>query len=177
MLPCIRSRDPSFACGIAPASSSENTYSRWWPRLLPWLLVALTIVGCEKGGRKVVPVKGTVTIDGAPMTFGRVLFSPIASEGQMEAGKPAIGYIQSDGTFTLTTYKANDGAVTGNHRVIVSSKSRKKSDRSKPPWPDNVPRFENLRLVGQRFEVKQEGQNSIEIQLTSDQIRNFGEQE
>lgn len=34
-------------------------------------------------------------------------------------GKSAMGKVQPDGTFTLSTYAEGDGAITGRHRVRV----------------------------------------------------------
>jgi hypothetical protein len=79
----------------------------------------LPLVGCGSssatGGATTLPVKGTVTYKGKPLTKGTVTFEP---EG---AGKEATGAIQPDGTFVLTTYTKDDGAVVGKHRVMVDS--------------------------------------------------------
>lgn len=68
--------------------------------------------GCGSG-LDIVPVRGKVQIDGAPMTEGKVLFSSI------DRHKPAVGTIQPDGTFVLSTLKSGDGAVPGRFRVTV----------------------------------------------------------
>ena len=60
-----------------------------------------------------VPVTGKVTYQGRPLTKGTVMFEP---EG---AGKEGRGEIQPDGTYVLSTYKKDDGAVLGNHHVTV----------------------------------------------------------
>ena len=78
----------------------------------------LPLVGCgssSASGAATLPVKGTVTYKGKPLTKGTVIFEP---EG---AGKEATGAIQPDGTFVLTTYKKDDGAVVGKHRVMVDN--------------------------------------------------------
>ena len=62
---------------------------------------------------------GTVTVDGQPLPYGRVMFAPRASEANVQPGKPAIGVIQSDGRYTLSTYGDDDGAVVGSHTVTV----------------------------------------------------------
>jgi hypothetical protein len=77
----------------------------------------LTFAGCGSStptGAATSPVKGKVTYKGQPLTKGTVTFEP---DG---AGKEASGDIQPDGTFVLTTYKKDDGAVIGNHRVMVT---------------------------------------------------------
>ncbi len=73
-----------------------------------------TVVGC--GGRKVYPVQGKVVFaDGSIMTGGWVVFEPL------EAGKQvsAIGDIQGDGTFVLSTDGKSDGAMEGWYKITV----------------------------------------------------------
>jgi hypothetical protein len=77
----------------------------------------LTLVGCGSStptGARTSPVQGKVTYKGQPLTKGTVTFEP---DG---AGKEGSGEIQPDGTFVLTTYKKDDGAVIGTHRVMVT---------------------------------------------------------
>ena len=60
----------------------------------------------------VTPVEGKVLYQGKPLEFGSVLFQPAK-------GPLAQGEIASDGTFRLSTYSENDGAVAGNHHVQI----------------------------------------------------------
>jgi hypothetical protein len=81
------------------------------------VFVFLSFAGCGSSspkGAPTLPVKGKVTYKGQPLTKGRVVFEP---DG---AGKEAYGDIQPDGSFVLSTYKKDDGAVIGNHRVMVT---------------------------------------------------------
>jgi hypothetical protein len=63
------------------------------------LIVALVLSGCGRKGPIMVPIKGTVTLDGAPMPDGIIYFKTIAegSVDQMEikdghfAGKVEVG--------------------------------------------------------------------------------------
>jgi len=66
--------------------------------------------GCKRNPR-VVPVAGTVLYNGQPLPFGSVTFQP-------DKGQPAVGDVSS-GTFTLSSYGPNDGAVPGKHGVAV----------------------------------------------------------
>lgn len=73
----------------------------------------LSLAGCGGGnGLETAPVVGKVLINGQPLAFGSISFRP-------KAGSPATGQIQSDGSFTLTTYKSGDGAIIGPHDVLV----------------------------------------------------------
>ncbi len=84
-------------------------------------LAILTLVagwGCGKSSPALVttvPVKGKITHKGKPLTKGTIVFEPT------DRGKEAFGPIQPDGTFVLTTYTDNDGAVAGTHRVYVAA--------------------------------------------------------
>lgn len=80
--------------------------------MLVGLALALTSGGCRRGP-EIVSVSGKVTFNGQPLKFGSVTFQP-------QKGQPARGEIQSDGTFTLSTFKPGDGAVVGPHKVRVA---------------------------------------------------------
>ena len=89
-------------------------------------ITTLAVGGCSPGV-PVVPVQGTVTWKGAPLTRGTVVFQPY----QIEAGlprRPATGHLQKDGTFRLTTFEPGDGAVVGTYQVTVHSYSSEPSD-------------------------------------------------
>src|SRR4029078_7599408 len=83
--------------------------------------VLLTCLGCGSG---MYPVEGKIVYaDGKPATElagGTVTFD------NPEARVSALGQIDKDGAFRLTTTKPNDGAFPGNYRVAISE----------PPDPD-----------------------------------------
>ncbi|PQO39409.1 hypothetical protein C5Y96_02740 [Blastopirellula marina] len=71
--------------------------------------------GCfGQKGLETAPVSGVVTYNGKPLPYGRVSFRP-------EAGSPATGAIQSDGSFSLSTYGNGDGAIVGTHQVSITA--------------------------------------------------------
>lgn len=76
------------------------------------LLLVLLASGC--GGPRLAPVTGTVTYGGKPVTQGKIMFYP-------DDGRMATAEIGADGTFTLTTFLPNDGALVGTHRVAIHS--------------------------------------------------------
>ena len=76
-------------------------------------LAALT-PGCGGVGLGTVPVEGTVTYQGKPLTNGTVTFQP-------KEGPPAIGAIGPDGHYKLTTKEHDDGAIPGHYQVGVTS--------------------------------------------------------
>src|SRR6478752_1697892 len=87
-------------------------------RLLPVLGFAL-LSGCAQSPAT-VPVHGRVTCNGKPVPQAGVIFSPVAkAETDKEPGKAASGSTDADGRFVLTTYKAGDGALIGQHRASI----------------------------------------------------------
>jgi hypothetical protein len=66
-------------------------------------------------------VSGKVTYNGKPVTAGSVIFTP-ANGGS--GGHVATGHIESDGSYTLTTFDTGDGAVLGQHVVTVESREK-----------------------------------------------------
>jgi hypothetical protein len=86
-------------------------------RVLPIVLV-LILTGCgKKNGIAVYPVKGTVRHAGAPAAGAKVVLYAI---DRQDATIPfPTGIVQSDGSFTLTSYSEGDGAPAGAYNVAV----------------------------------------------------------
>jgi hypothetical protein len=82
----------------------------WIGALALGLLVSGT--GC---GRRLVKVRGVVTLDGKPLSGATVNFFP-----ESGSGNPASDYTASDGSFNLTTLKPGDGVVPGFYKVVVT---------------------------------------------------------
>lgn len=95
------------------------------------LLAALALAGCGGDRLPTAPVQGKVLYRGRPLEFGAVTFQPAA-------GPPATGAIQSDGTFRLSTYGRNDGAILGTHKVAISCFESQSPD-APPPDPSAEP--------------------------------------
>src|SRR5579883_1909574 len=77
------------------------------------LFLILTAAGCG-GSDKPVKVKGKVTLDDQPVAGALVTFLK-----QGPKGRDARGQTQADGSFELTTFAANDGALPGEYKVVV----------------------------------------------------------
>lgn len=74
--------------------------------------------GCGGSGPEMARVKGQVLLNGEPVPGGKVMLNPVAVGSTTEAkGRPAMGSVDSNGGFTLTTYESGDGAVVGMHQV------------------------------------------------------------
>ncbi|MDX2036655.1 MAG: hypothetical protein SFX72_08380 [Isosphaeraceae bacterium] len=79
-------------------------------------LAALLLSGCgstDAVPTSTLPVKGVVTFRGRPLTSGTIVFEP---EGR---GREAHGEIGPDGSYALSTFTKDDGAVPGPHRVAI----------------------------------------------------------
>jgi hypothetical protein len=128
----------------------------------------LVLTGCGNGDNfSTAPVTGKVVLNGEPVTEGSITFSPI-SDGKSElSGKPASGTIQSDGTFTLTTYEEGDGAVVGKHRVMYSPPLIVPGDPAAGGHAAAAPKskYEGATVVTPEVEVKAGEDNHFEIEL------------
>lgn len=81
--------------------------------LMP-LAALLAIAGCGPDRPAMVPVSGTVTLDGQPVVGASVMLSPA------QGGRPASGRTGESGSFTVSTFEPGDGALLGRHTVTVT---------------------------------------------------------
>ncbi len=104
---------------------SFNAVPGWtgWPvPFVPALVLvfAILLMGCGDSNPNTVPVEGRVTLDGQPVSEGTITFQPVEpAEGFPR--RPAIGLLQTDGSYRLSTFDENDGAVPGSYQVMVVS--------------------------------------------------------
>jgi hypothetical protein len=89
-------------------------------------LGAVTCSGCG-GGPELAPASGTVAVQGTPLTHGSILFEPVGHEGEI-----AVGQIQEDSSFKLTTFETGDGAIVGKYTVAISQRSEKVAPGQRP---------------------------------------------
>jgi hypothetical protein len=118
--------------------------------------------GC--GGEKfqVAPVSGVCNCNGQPLTAGLVVFEPIPEAGAdlKESGRAAAGVISEGGTYVLSTFGRDDGAIVGNHRVRVFAPALE---------DDDAPLTDANRYACGNEQVEQEvflGKNVIDLNLT-----------
>ncbi len=84
------------------------------------VLATILLTGCGESGPDVVPVEGTVTLDGKPLANKSLMFLPI--EGT--SGHGAGGASDAEGKYTLRAVvpgatRDYEGAVPGRYRVNV----------------------------------------------------------
>lgn len=127
-------------------SSVRTTYA---------FLIVASLLGCSDGRPTRVPVTGKVTIDGAPLTYGQILFHAADH-------RPATGKIQQDGTFELATYERGDGCVVGNHVVTVHGGEA--INATTMLW-HSPPKYSDASQSGLSAEVA-EGSDPVAIELT-----------
>jgi len=127
-------------------------------RILAAFAIAFT-AGC--GGGQTAPVDGRVKFkDGSDVS----VLSGYEVDFQPAGGKTsATGQIAADGTFKLTTFGANDGAIPGQHRVAITPPQS--PDPDKPPQKSKIPaKYSSFDTSELTREIKP-GRNSIELEL------------
>jgi hypothetical protein len=90
------------------------------------LILALALSGCSSKNQP-VRVEGIVTLDDRPVEGVMVVFIP---EGTIS--RPASAMTDSEGHFSLTTFKEGDGAIPGDYRVVI----KKRDALPEPPAID-----------------------------------------
>ncbi len=72
------------------------------------------LAGCGPTNPPTAQVTGTVTLDGSPVEGATVLFLPDDT-----TNKAATASTEADGSYSLTTFEAGDGAMPGAYKVKV----------------------------------------------------------
>jgi hypothetical protein len=138
--------------------------------LLLVLVLVLVAIGCSRSPFETAPVHGTVTIDGVPFSSGKVVFFPAAKDG-VNAGKSALGVLQPDGSFVLSTYANGDGAVVGDHSVTIIRSSKSPSDVA-GGTAASLPKFDRMAVPG-KFTVVAGQENVFDLQITARDVARF----
>lgn len=87
--------------------------------------VMATLFGCDSSPFDIVPVSGTVTLDGKPLTDANVTFNPRASGDSLRAGPDSYARTDATGRFELATLNGVSGAVVATHRVRIRTRRQK----------------------------------------------------
>jgi hypothetical protein len=129
------------------------------------LVVAVMVVssalvaGCGPGGDfPTAPTRGRVICEGQPVPHVMVFFEPLETGKSAIVGRSGFAVAKADGTFELSSYGTNDGAVIGRHRVRVG-----------PPHAEDYPQYKcacylNSEVDLMEVDVKK-GQNEFELVL------------
>lgn len=106
-------------------------------------------------GPTLVAVSGIVTIDGVPLKKGSVMIAPI---GQ----RPAMGVIDNQGRFMMSTFQKGDGVAPGTHRVSVTACEPITAQSNR--W--NAPKkYANPETSGLQVTIE-DSRDNLEIKLT-----------
>jgi len=127
------------------------------------LAITVSVTGC--GGTDhppLYPVTGKVEFaDGQPLAVGgSVRFQSIATQGN-DRTLDAVGVINSDGVFELSTRDFGRGVAAGDYRALVHGARDLKKNPTWPP-PSIHPRFGRFETAGLNF-VVEEGDNDFTI--------------
>lgn len=121
--------------------------------------------GCGPKPLPTKPVHGMVMFNGKPLDHGAVVLQP-------DVGPLAKGRIQSDGSFRLSSYKPNDGAVIGRHQVQIVC--REEFPKSKTSAGGEVSfgrslipeKYADFLTSGMTVEIKPSGDDPLLLDLT-----------
>lgn len=126
-------------------------------RSVDLVLVVCLFAGC---GGQTVPINGRVKFkDGSDVSALQGHEVNMQAEG---GGASSYGTIEADGTFKISTFGNNDGAVPGKHQVTVNPPQ---PEPDKPP-PKRVvpPQYSAFETSGLTVEVKA-GQGAVDLEL------------
>lgn len=126
-----------------------------------FLSLLITVAGC---GGNPATVSGVVTMDGQPLQRGKVGFTPTSG------GLQAMGQIDSDGSYELST-NLKPGLQVGEYQATVISTEPGIADpNGGPPMPGKslIPRrYARTSTSDLNFTVER-GSNVIDIELSSE---------
>jgi len=121
--------------------------------------------GKAKSEKPVFLVHGQLLYEGRPLPRAFIVFHPVG-EPDPKAIRPT-GYAQDDGTFTLTTYAAKDGAPAGEYAITVECRVPPIDDNGNPGRNVLPRRYGDPKTSGLHVQLV-EGPNELEpLVLTS----------
>ena len=141
---------------------------------LLWLLAGACLAtgGCGKPSHRkpVFPVSGTAQFHGEPMEGARLGFHRLY--GDDERAISPTGRVESDGSYTLTTYLKGDGAPAGEYAVTIYWPGDRKTTPNQDPTdeddglpPDRLRRaYAMVKSTALRATVREEA-NTIDFHL------------
>jgi hypothetical protein len=137
-------------------------------RFICTVSLVLTI-GCGSEEYGVVPVSGTVTLDGQPLADAQVSFEPTGAESAEQiVGPGSFGRSDGEGRYKLeTVWPVQDGAAVGAHRVrVTTAKNASDADNARLVG-EKIPRYyldDSVRIVRKISEPT----DSLSIELFTD---------
>ncbi|WP_437228290.1 hypothetical protein SH661x_000822 [Planctomicrobium sp. SH661] len=133
------------------------------------LLVTVVFTGCRQNtGPAIGLVKGTVTMDGQPLSGVSISFQP-------ESGRPSFGQTDAGGRYDLKYTIDQQGAVLGQHKVSIAYAEIDPFDPELDRPAGGVPHSPAAQVkIPEKYDAKTEltaevrqGMNTIDFPLTS----------
>jgi hypothetical protein len=121
------------------------------------MLASLTgVLGCGGGVPvpKTTPTSGTVMYNGQPVQGATVSF------WAENAPRAATGVTDAQGQFTLSMFKANDGAIVGENKITVSKVTGAPVSTASPEQALNDPTAAAKSMMEARGGARQQGPKS-----------------
>ncbi len=84
-------------------------------RVAVFITAMVACAGCGPDLPETASVSGRITYQGKPVGEGVIVFHP-------EKGRAATAVIAEDGSYSLTCFNREDGALLGRHRVTIESR-------------------------------------------------------
>ncbi len=130
-------------------------------------MLAPVLAGCGSSSN-VVPVSGTILLDGEPLVGASINTQPISTTSNPELGSGSFGKTDPQGHYSLELVDPPiAGAVLGEHRVTITRgteelyrSSDEPVDPPDAPWPT---RYSD---GSQRLTVTPEGTDEADFELT-----------
>jgi hypothetical protein len=138
-------------------------FALWWAAAVAAMTM---LIGCSGQPYQVAPTHGRVTVDGIPLNQGKVMLTPIAKGKDLRAGRIALGRINEQGDFKLSTYSDGDGAIVGDHWATVINVEEK--------LPKGIPEFARL-MFPEKVSVKADQENQIDLEFTKAMVKKYRE--
>lgn len=131
------------------------------------LLVLAPAIGCTGDPYRIVPVSGTVTLNGKPLADAYITFQPMSDGTQPTQPPGSYAKTDSDGHFTLHVVGlARDGAAVAKHGVTISAPDKLAPKEEVAGRPrDRVPARYNLQST-LTFDVPAGGTANADFVLT-----------
>jgi hypothetical protein len=140
-----------------------------------WLTVAAVAalaIGCGDSGPKLVPVSGTVTLDGKPLKGALVSFLPDTSNKTGQAGEDVTG---GSGNYRAMT-NGRTGLVPGKYKVVITKSAVDPSEA--PEEFQDDPFMHKLSVEGpDGSEAKARGEKPIKGEFDREVPATGGEQD
>jgi hypothetical protein len=94
-------------------------------------IVVSTFSGCSKAPGT-IPVGGKITYRGKPVLKAEVQFTPVESGADGALRRIAAGEVDSQGVYSLSTFRKGDGALPGEYVVTITPVKIKNIDGGDP---------------------------------------------